>query len=288
MRSGEHENIFKNMRGRCAEDLLNDMLILKLCGPQTAEAACGTFTQQCAELWSKHMGNHSLHTRPRAPRQPAAPRRKTKRETFAEARRAVLRASVRAKTQERDNEKTAFGVRADLFKPPLDEACGDSAMWNEGLEKFDKLSKSYKVLNNRLSKFGRAAFPKFTVRDSAKQRMLPDYSRITLLAFLPKHDEAASGAISAGYETRTGTHACKTADMVILDEFDRLHEEKADQAWVLHLLYIVARGLPVTTAAVALSLRGDMRKNTSSDKRSRTRTSDAKTDSFLSHKGIES
>ena len=132
---GSMRAFFKNMRGRCAEDLLNDMLILKLCGLQTAEAACGTFTQQGAELWSKHMGNHSLHTRPRAPRQPAAPSRKTKRETFAEARRAVLRASVRAKTHERDNENTAFGVRADLFKPPLDEACGDSAMWNEGLEK---------------------------------------------------------------------------------------------------------------------------------------------------------
>ena len=47
--------------------------------------------------------------------------------------------------------------------------------------------------------------------------------------------------------------------MVILDDLARLHEEEADQRWVLPLLYIVARGLPVTTAATASSLRGHMR-----------------------------
>ena len=143
-----------------------------------------------------------------------------------------------------------------MFKPPLD----DSEDLNDDLKKFEKLSKSYKIQNNKMCRLGRAGFPKFVVRDSAKQGLLTDYSHITLLAFLPKHDEAASGAIAAGYETRRGTHACKTAEMVILDEFARLHAENADQAWVLHLLYIVARGLPVTTAAMALSWRGDMQK----------------------------
>ena len=130
-----------------------------------------------------------------------------------------------------------------------------------------------------MCRLGRAGFHKFVVRDSAKQGLLTDYSHTTLLAFLPKHDETASGAIAAGYETRRGTHACKTAEMVILDEFARLHAENADQAWVLHLLYIVARGLPVTTAAVALSLRGRHAKR-SNVIHSRTRTSDAQTDTF--------
>ena len=136
---GSMRQHFKNMRGRCAEDLLNDLLILKLSGPQTADAAGGTFAQQCAKLWSKHMGNHSLHTRPRARRQPARARVKaSKKETFAEARRAALRASVRAKTQEhRNNEMTKFGVRANVLNRPLD----DQEELNPEMQRFETLTK---------------------------------------------------------------------------------------------------------------------------------------------------
>ena len=102
-------------------------------------------------------------------RQPAEPRWKTKRDSFAEARRVVLRVSVRADMQRCDNERTAFGMKADVFKPPSDEARGCSAAWIEGSKKFDKLSQSYEVQNYKLSRFGRAAFPKLTMRDSAKQ-----------------------------------------------------------------------------------------------------------------------
>jgi hypothetical protein len=42
---------FKSGRGRCNEDLLDDLLILKLCGPQTGEDAGGTFAVLCVELW---------------------------------------------------------------------------------------------------------------------------------------------------------------------------------------------------------------------------------------------
>ena len=111
-----------------------------------------------------------------------------------------------------------------------------------------------------MCRLGRGGLPKFVARESTKKGRLPDYSRITLLAFLPTHDEAASGAIATGYETKRGTHACREAEMVILDEMDRLYAEQADPKWVLHLLYIVARGLPVTTAAVAKMFGGDMRK----------------------------
>ena len=55
------------------------------------------------------------------------------------------------------------------------------------------------------------------------------------------HDEAASSAIAAGYENISGIHACRTADMVILDDLARLHEEKADQGSVFPLLYFRLR-----------------------------------------------
>ena len=71
---------------------------------------------------------------------------------------------------------------------------------------------------------------------------------------------AASGAMAVGYETESGLHACRAAHMVIVDDLGRLHSEEADLEWVLHLLYIVARGVPLTTEAVALSSKGDMRK----------------------------
>ena len=48
--------------------------------------------------------------------------------------------------------------------------------------------------------------------------------------------------------------------MVIVDDLARLHSDKADLEWVLHMLYIVARGLPLTTAAGALSVNGDMKR----------------------------
>ena len=180
---------------------------------------------------------------------------------------------------------TTFGVKADLLKPPPNESGGYRAALNEDLKKFDKLSQSYTNQNWRLSSFGRAAFPKLTVRDSANQRFLLDYLWIKLLAFLPEGDEAASGAIADGYEKRSGNHACRTADLVIFVDLARLHEEEADQRGVLPLLYIVATGLPVTTAATASSLRPHAK--TSSGKRSRTPTSDAKRHSFPGYKGIE-
>ena len=80
------------------------------------------------------------------------------------------------------------------------------------------------------------------------------------MTYLPEHDSAACGAIAPGYEKRSGIHACKTAHMVVLDDLTSLHTDKADLSWVLALLYIVARGLPVTTAQVALSLQGDMKR----------------------------
>ena len=50
--------------------------------------------------------------------------------------------------------------------------------------------------------------------------------------------------------------------MVIVDELERLHSEHADLGWVLHMLYIVARGLPLATYSGALSVAGDMKKYT--------------------------
>ena len=115
------------------------------------------------------------------------------------------------------------------------------------------------------SKLSRAAFPKHKLITStnphgAIQREPRDYSYVRRLAYLPGCNLVASGAMAVGYETESGLHACRAAHMVIVDDLGRLHSEEADLEWVLHLLYIVARGIPLTTEAVALSSKGDMRK----------------------------
>ena len=105
-----------------------------------------------------------------------------------------------------------------------------------------------------------SAFPTFKLRESTKQRQPPDYSYIRLLAYLPTHNEAACGAVAAGYETRSGLHASKTAHIAIVDNLARLHSDHADLEWILHVMYIVARGLPLTTFASARAVHGDMRR----------------------------
>ena len=129
-----------------------------------------------------------------------------------------------------------------------------------GLAEVPQIVASLQIKNRLLSRFSRSAFPKFQLRESTTQRTPPDYSYIRLLAYLPEHNEAACGALAAGYETRSGLHACRTAHIVIVDDLARLHSDHADLEWVLHVLYIVARSLPLTTSAVALSVNGDMKR----------------------------
>ena len=114
--------------------------------------------------------------------------------------------------------------------------------------------------NRLLAEHGRAAFPKLKLRQSTNHRNPPSYSYVRLLAYLPEYNSAACGAMAAGYQTTSGFHACRTAHMVIVDDLERLHSDKADLEWVLHMSYIVARGLPLTTAAGALSVIGDMKR----------------------------
>ena len=249
-------------KSRSDDRLLEDLLLLKIAGPKSAEEVRGRFAYRCAELWRWHHGSAPMQRKRRTPRQPAAPRtrRAQRRPSFADAKRAVLRASARAKLPRSDTSMTEYGVTADFFKPPAGIVRDNSAAWSEGLKKFHRLSQAYKIKNRLLSRFGRRAFPAVPLCESTKQCNPLDYSYIRLLVYLPAYNEAACGALAAGYESRRGLHACKTAHIVIIDELARLHSDHADVAWVLPLLYIVARGLPLTTCAVAKSVHGDMQK----------------------------
>ena len=244
-------------RGRSSDLLLDDQEILKMNGPKTNDEFRGSFSVQCVTLWRKV---HGIIPRRRKikMRQPAAPK-KGKHETFVAAKRAVLRASVRAKQLCNGAAKTSFGVTADFFQQSAPASSGVDEAWELGLKKFQTLTKAYAIRNRMLQK-GREGFQKVVPRPSTKALVRTSFSSIRLLAYLPCLDTATRGAVPHGYETRSGTHACRTADFVVLDELERLHSEQVDLAWVIHFLYIVARGLPLTTLKCALALKGDLDK----------------------------
>ena len=249
----------KSAKGRCGDKLLEDLLILKIAGPSTSEEVGGQFAYRCAELWRTHHGWADVHRKRRRLSQPAARRQPCHRSSFAEAKRAVLRASVRAKLPRSDSAQTAFGVTADFFKAERGDISNPS-QWSEGLQKFHRLSQAYKLKNRLMSKFSRSGFPAFKLRNSTNQRQPPDMSDVRLVTYLPTFDEAACGALAAGYERRSGFHAAKNADIVIVDDLARLHSHCASLEWVVPMTYIVARVLPVTTFASARAVDGDMRR----------------------------
>ena len=244
-------------RGRSSDQLLDDLEMLKINGPKTVDQVRGHFSLQCVQLWRQV---HGCIPRRRkiTMRQPAAPT-KGKAETFAAAKRAVLRASVRAKKLCSGAAKTAFGVTADFFQQPASAGSGVDEAWELGLKKFQTLTRAY-ALRNRLLEKGRAGFPKVCPRPSTPAQGRTSFSSIRLLAYLPSHDTTTCAAVPDGYEIRDGMHACKTADLVVLDDLQRLHDDDVNLVWVIHLLYIVARGLPLTTHKCALALSGDLRK----------------------------
>ena len=253
---------FARAAKRASDELLENLLILKLSGPKTGDEVQGQFAVQCVELWRKIHRRLKFFVRKRRTQQPAAQRRQKLRQeaqgTFAQAKRGVLRASRLAKIPRRDDAKTAYGVSADFLKKP----CGEVIHLGEEWQKFDSLTKDYRIKNRMFGNFARSAFPKFKLRQSTNDdHIRPDYSAARLLVYVPTYSSAACGALAAGYETRAGHHACRFAHVVIVDDLARLHSsDHADLEWVLHLLYIVARGLPVTTAACASSVSGDVKK----------------------------
>jgi len=62
-----------------------------------------------------------------------------------------------------------------------------------------------------------------------------------------------------GYATLLGEHRCAQAQLVIIDSLERFHGPCPSEEWVVHVTYIVAKGIPVTTAACCWGAFGDLR-----------------------------
>ena len=265
---------FLDESSNVGDDALEDLLLLKLNGPQEPEevatrAACGAvcrptpFTNRCVALWRATYGQrYGLDKRLRKPRatgQGAVARKKL---SFTEAKRAVLRAaaSARASAKRRrldPSTRTAYGVTAGFFMASPLEKKERTPAWNDALKKFDEQSKRMRV-KNMLGRMGRSAMPKWKARPAFVAASNLTYVRS--LAYLPARDQAACGAVPVGYEERSGVQRCRYAHMVLFDSLERLDADVAEEEWVVHLLYIVAKGLPITTQACAARVGGQVRR----------------------------
>ena len=55
-------------------------------------------------------------------------------------------------------------------------------------------------------------------------------------------------------------HRCRNAHLVVVDSLERFHESQLTEEWLVHMIYIIARGLPVTTQEYCAGAQGDVRR----------------------------
>ena len=259
------------------DTLLDDLVILKLSGPQIGEevatkSACGdllptAFTLRCVErfryLYGARLGIVYANRKPRPKSEP----RKT---SFRAVKRSVVLAAQRvtkqmcAENKDAEEGRTRYGVANSFFCEPTGERNERTIVWNHKLQRFSTLSKKKKQ-QNELMRCGRSSFPKWTARSGFLQNAPLPY--IGKIAFMPAIPTAACGAVpesryaEMGYTIQRGLHGCRTATILIVDTLERLHEPACpSQDWVIAVVYMVAKGIPITTAACCNAVGGDVRK----------------------------
>lgn len=81
---------------------------------------------------------------------------------------------------------------------------------------------------------------------------------------MPALESAARGAAdryeTMGYTVLKGIHTIPKASLLILDSLERLQGPCPSQEWVTVVVYMVAKGIPVTTVPCCDSVGGDVRK----------------------------
>ena len=220
--------------GNLDPSTIEDLLLLALSGPsaprEIAVPACGggleatDFTFECALLWLIVYGRRFGFKKQMSTRKPAARQRTLN--TWKQARSMALEAA-----------RISTAAPIPTPAPHSQQNIG----WNAKFGKFAKLTRT-KRARNLLAQKGKEGIPKPGVRAAMPRsfRTFPDMPRV---AFLPD----SPGEFVAKVRVERGAHACKSALAVVMDCWDRLHEPVADAKWVLHLIYIVGLGLPVTT-----------------------------------------
>ena len=263
-RDFSHTRTFVRGCKNISPNMIDDMIVLKLSGPQEPHelahrSACGDyvgteFLVRCVKKWLSMYGGR-LGVRGRMPR-PKSVSKKCK-SSFLDARRGVIRAAQRCAKEVNDAHhtlaaSTARGVDRKLFTAPPGEKKEHTTVWNPKLARFSVLSKRKRAAGE-LGRFGRSSFPKFKERNGYGVQCAAPVMRRA--AFLPSYSTAACGAVpieqfeGMGYKACSGRHSCATAHLVVVDSLERFHGSCPSEEWVVHFIYIVGKGLPVTTSS---------------------------------------
>ena len=244
---------------RCGDlQFHDDTLMLSLNGPQTvaefsgssgnARQALTPFSRECASLWRETIGQRRGHHNPKATS--AAKRaRQAMGGTASGAFRGVLSAARLAVASAR--LRSGRGLKRVRC---LHEGGGTpaSAHWTEAMRKFHARTRNNipGCMQTRAKPGGAFFYPagvNLQPYPGAKLQPLAQARPCSHIAFVA----AASGAGEVkDLVVQEGRHRCATADIVILPDYAVLHNMKTleeDLDTAVCFLYIVARGLPVTT-----------------------------------------
>ena len=264
------------------DNLLDDLLVLTgHGGPRGPEdiakkAACGAmeateFTKRCVRKWRAFYGQRygiDLSQRKRRVNQGTS----KSPHTFTNVRRAVLRAAQQTRKahetgQMQDSRMTAYGVRNDFFKRPQFERNEKTSAWNTKLGKFTQ--KTWKTsIVKRVERHGRYSHPKWVSRCAHSDALHNfDAQYVCRVAVWNAREQSITVAGGGGhdYPGGSGEHGCKSADILVLDSLEVLHASTLPEKLMVGIIYVVFRGLPVTTAATAKRCEGKLQRLAKSD-----------------------
>jgi hypothetical protein len=275
-----HVRSFVQTSKNLGEPLLDDLAVLKLSGPQSSQelaskSACGDyvptgFVLECAAAWRQLYGARcGIGTGQRKTRPATQKQGKGHKVTFRAIKSSVMRAAQTithtfTASETAPQVPRSYGVDSTFFVPPVAELKEKTPVWNAHLQKFSDLSKKKKTFNE-LGRCGRSSFPKWKHRAGYSNEATLPY--ISCLSFMPSLQAAtttgtktASEYENMGYTVLQGVHTIGKASLLIIDSLERLQGPCPSQEWVAAFLYMVAKGIRVTTVACCNSVGGDVRK----------------------------
>ena len=265
------------------DNLLDDLLVLTgHGGPRGPEdiakiSSCGAmeateWTERCVRKWRTFYGQRygiDLSQRKRPVNQGTS----KSPHTFANVRRAVLRASQQTRKahetgQVEESRMTAYGVRNDFFKRPQFERKEKTRAWNTKLGKFSQ--KTFKTsIVKRVERYGRYSHPKWVARCAHSDQFHNFDARVVRrVAVWNAREQSIKVHVMGGGDHRAGgqgEHGCKSADILVLDSLEVLHASTVPEKLLVGIVYVVFRGLPVTTAACAQRSEGHLKRLAKSD-----------------------
>jgi len=259
------------------DSYMEAVVILKLSGPKEphemavksagGEYVATQFTLRCAAQWRLLYGARCGIGRDRPRPKQCSPRASS----FANVKRSVIEAARRVTRKLRDRVHSGGNVRAESrqtrFGVPESFFCGlgferkeQTSVWNNRLQRFSALSRTKKSQNQLIGRFGRGAFPRAKLlRGCSKETPFPV---MRVIAFEPTTTSCVSDESykDMGLELEGGRHRCRRASLFVVDSLECFHGPCPTMELVICILYVVARGIPVTTVKYVDEKKGNVQK----------------------------